>query len=68
MNVFLKRIDITNSGDNYFDIPLVTFTVVCLLQGTAGELVYREVTKVLVEDGEFIDLADAVINENLAVT
>ena len=57
---YLKRIDITNSGDNYFDIPLVTFTGgLSGYQGTAVVNWFtQEVTKVLVEDGEFIDLAD----------
>ena len=57
---YLKRIDITNSGDNYFDIPLVTFTGgLSGYQGTAVVNWFtQEVVKVLVEDGEVIDLAD----------
>ena len=57
---YLKRIDITNSGDNYFDIPLVTFTGgLSGYQGTAVVNWFtQEVVKVLVEDGDLIDLAD----------
>ena len=58
--VILRGIDITNSGDNYFDIPLVTFTGgLSGYQGTAVVNWFtQEVVKVLVEDGELIDLAD----------
>tara|TARA_Y100000996_G_scaffold406554_1_gene383029 strand:- start:2142 stop:7037 length:4896 start_codon:yes stop_codon:yes gene_type:complete len=56
----LKSINVTNAGGNYFDIPIVSFTG-GLKDYKATAVVNwftQEVVKVLVEDGDFIDLAD----------
>ena len=64
----LKRIDITNAGADYIDVPTVSFGGgLSTYQGTAVVNWFTEqVTKVLVEDGDVIDLTDE--NERYELT